>query len=94
MSTLNEIIKRDKVMDLVAQEIESAIYKRCCRISYCKPDGDFTSPHEAYAILKEELEELWEDIKNDDGKSYHANREAIQVAAMAIKYVMSYGDLG
>ena len=48
---------------------------------------DFKSPHEGYAILKEEVDELWDDIK--------ANRieasfdEAVQVAAMAVKYLTS-----
>jgi hypothetical protein len=43
------------------------------------------SPHEGYAILREEVDELWDEVKAnhiDEGI-----REAIQVAAMAIRYV-------
>ena len=49
-----------------------------------------TSPHEGYAILKEEVDELWDEIK----KQHHVRtneamkKEAIQVAAMAIRFVI------
>lgn len=51
----------------------------------------FYSTHEGYAILKEELDELWDEIKTS--KETNANmlqvNEAIQVAAMAIKFIES-----
>lgn len=49
--------------------------------------GPFNSPHEGYAILKEEVEELWSDIKGDEGHSPLAQMEATQVAAMAVRYI-------
>lgn len=50
----------------------------------------FHSTHEGYAIMKEEIDELWDEVKRS--KSYNiANRmmvdEAVQVAAMAIKFI-------
>lgn len=45
----------------------------------------FHSGHEGYAVLKEELEELWEAVKHDD--VMHAKREAVQIAAMALRYL-------
>ena len=40
----------------------------------------FHSQHEAYAVIKEELDEFWDCVKSDiDGRE-----ELIQVAAMAI----------
>lgn len=81
MSTLNQIKKRDQILDDVSQEIESALTRY----------GDFKSPHEGYAILKEEVDELWDYIKSDQGDTFLARDEAIQVAAMAVKYAMSYG---
>lgn len=46
----------------------------------------FHSGHEAYAVIKEEFEELWEDIKcnNTDSKKY---QEAIQCIAMLTCYI-------
>lgn len=49
----------------------------------------FCSTHEGYGILLEEVDELWDEIKKS--KDYFANKrmvdEAIQVAAMAIKFI-------
>ena len=49
--------------------------------------GGFASFHEGYAVLKEEVEELWAEIKangaNRDRRRIHD--EAIQVAAMALE---------
>lgn len=46
------------------------------------------SPHEGYAVIREELDELWEEIKANRGRSEHAHDEAKQVAAMAIRYML------
>lgn len=48
--------------------------------------GPFASAHEGYAILKEEVDELWQEVKH--GTKKKAREEAIQVAAMAIRFVM------
>lgn len=47
----------------------------------------FNSPHEGKAVIEEELEELWDHCKANTGRSDDAMKEAIQVAAMAIRYV-------
>lgn len=46
------------------------------------------SPHEGFAILKEEVDELWEEVKQKPGRrDYEALRkECIQVGAMAIRF--------
>ena len=46
----------------------------------------FNSPHEGWAVVKEELDELWDDVKANEGHGSHAYKEAIQVAAMALRY--------
>lgn len=52
-------------------------------------NGPFASAHEGYAILLEEVDELWNEIKKR--KVYRdedeMRREAIQVAAMAIRFI-------
>ena len=46
----------------------------------------FNSPHEGYAVILEELDELWEHVKANDGADGEAFWEAIQIAAMALRY--------
>lgn len=41
----------------------------------------FSSAHEAYAIIKEELDEFWDGVKKDV-VSYHLLDELVQIAAM------------
>ena len=53
----------------------------------------FHSSHEGYAVLKEEVDELWGAIKNKEPKATTARakilrKEAIQVAAMAVRFVL------
>ena len=69
---------RNDVMQMIDKELDSANNKYPA----------FHSTHEGFAVLKEEVDELWDEIKVS--KSTNANRlminEAIQVAAMAIKF--------
>lgn len=46
--------------------------------------GTFNSAHEAYGVIKEEFEEMWDAIKEKD--ILHAREEAIQLAAMAVEF--------
>ncbi len=52
-----------------------------------KKHGPMASPHEGYAVIKEELDELWDEVKRDRGRQKSAFDEAIQVAAMGVRYV-------
>ena len=49
--------------------------------------GSFHSTHEGYAVLKEEVDELWDDIKNNAPLA-DQRKEAIQIAAMAVRFIM------
>ena len=46
----------------------------------------FASSHEGYAILREEVDELWDAIKANNLRD--ARAEAVKVAAMAIRFLM------
>jgi hypothetical protein len=47
------------------------------------------SAHEGYSVILEELDELWHEIKLNSGMRTDAMRaEAIQVAAMALRFVI------
>jgi hypothetical protein len=50
----------------------------------------FHSGHEGYAVIIEELDELWQDVKRDDLDS--AGIEAVQVAAMALRFLLELCD--
>lgn len=54
----------------------------------------FNSAHEGYAVLAEELDELWAHVKtNQKRRDLSAMRkEAIQVAAMAIRFALEVCD--
>lgn len=47
--------------------------------------GAFSSTHEGYAIIKEEVDELWDGVKKNDSREA-LKGEAIQIAAMAIRF--------
>jgi hypothetical protein len=58
-------------------------------LKYRKP---FNSTHEGYAVLKEEVDELWDEIKHGEKRNaethkYNIKKEAIQVAAMACRII-------
>lgn len=50
----------------------------------------FNSAHEGYAVLAEELDELWQHVKtNQKRRDLRAMRkEALQVAAMALRFAI------
>ena len=50
----------------------------------------FTSAHEGYAILKEEVDELWDEVKKKPSlrSNMALEKEAIQVAAMALRFLV------
>ncbi len=51
--------------------------------------GSFNSAHEGYAVLLEEVEELWDEVKKSPKKRepQKMREEAIQVAAMAMRFL-------
>ena len=51
----------------------------------------FNSAHEGYAVIKEELEELWDEVKqlkrfDDKSRDEEMYNEAIQLGAMALRF--------
>jgi hypothetical protein len=49
----------------------------------------FNSAHEGYAVLAEEVDELWEEVKKkpSEERKNLMRAEAIQVAAMALRFL-------
>lgn len=52
-----------------------------------KHGSRFTSAHEAYGVMREELEEVWDAIRAKDIP--HAKVEAVQLAGVCIKFLRS-----
>lgn len=74
------MIRTQKAFDLVGAELKSATERY----------GAFNSAHEGYAVLLEEIDELWAEVKKSP-KKRDANlmrEEAVQVAAMALRFLV------
>ena len=69
-----------RVLREVSEELDAALRKH----------AKLNSAHEGYAVILEELDELWDEIKVRQSKRRpkKMKREAIQVAAMAMRFVM------
>lgn len=50
----------------------------------------FNSAHEGFAALKEEVDELWEQVRSKQGARDvdKMDRETVQVAAMALRFLL------
>lgn len=48
----------------------------------------FHSPHEGWAVIKEELDELWKHVMENTACGQDARNEAIQIAAMGLRYAL------
>jgi len=71
------------IQEQVNEEVEKAL----------QTYGNFNSTHEAYAVLKEEVDELWDVVKKNTERVYGTHEwktkalipELIQIAAIAIR---------
>jgi len=56
--------------------------------------GPMLSAHEGYAVVLEEMDELWEEIKlkPSERSKDRMREEAIQLAAMAMRFIMDVCD--
>lgn len=70
----------DKFLEDVADEFKDATKKH----------GGFNSCHEGYAVLLEEVDELWEQVRlKRSQRDLKAMRgECVQIAAMALKFAV------
>ena len=50
--------------------------------------GPIHSAHEGYAIMKEELDELWEEVRKRRPDQVQMAMECVQVAAVAIRFLV------
>ncbi len=52
------------------------------------------SAHEGFSILKEEVDELWDDVRgpDDSGRAARMRAEAVQIGAMALRFIEDVCD--
>ena len=82
MTTSNLETRIDAILADVRAEVLKAAIKH-------KP---MNSAHEGYAVLFEEVDELWDHVKADTGYSDEAFTEATQIAAMGVRYQLDLGN--
>lgn len=77
---MSETTKINQILADVRAELITA------RSSY----ADFHSLHEAYAVIFEEMDELWDHVKekHSEQPGVNARSECIQIAAMAIRTII------
>lgn len=80
MSTTTNMTTED--VRAVLNMVESEVFR-----ARRKHEG-MKTPHEGYAVILEELDELWELVKADNAVGQAARSEALQIAAMAVCYIL------
>jgi len=73
---LSDNMDLDFVLEIVKHEVVKAQ----------KKFPTFHSAHEGYAILKEEVDEMWTEVKKNN--RFQTLNECIQVAAMAVRFLV------
>jgi len=69
-------MEKNQAAQLILDEYSSALIRF----------GKFNSQHEGYAVLKEEVDELWDNIKGNVAPNL-TKKEAAQVGAMALRFL-------
>lgn len=71
------------INQLIIDEIQSEYNRASSKYPH------FHSTHEGYAVIKEEVDELWDLVKENKGLQGNADmhKECIQIATMAIRFI-------
>lgn len=86
------------IATIVVEDILGAVHTEC--VQAMSKHGSMKSRYEAYAVLLEEVDEFWEEVKKNPAKMDKANEkqwnenmraELTQIAAMAIRAIHDLG---
>ena len=75
-----------RLVTALLQEVATELIKATAK------HGSMNSGHEGWAVIKEEMDELWEHVRADTWRGPEARHEAIQIAAMALRYIIDLSD--
>lgn len=78
---INSQSTKDKKLETIISNVRSEF------LSASNKFGKFNSYHEGYAVILEELDELWDEIKSKSYNKSNMEKESIQIAAMAIRFI-------
>ena len=81
-SIANAADNRLAILDAILAEVRREIVRAMEKFA------PFNSPHEGYAVILEELDELWDEVKFNRGRGQSGMTEATQTAAMAVRYIL------
>ena len=72
------------IKEQISQDVNTELERAMSRYP------SFHSNHEGYAVIKEEVDELWDLIKQDKGiaATDEMRKECIQIAAMSIRFIL------
>lgn len=81
--TVGATVRLARLLELTKAEVAHAV----------ELHGEFNSAHEGYAVILEELDELWEHVrlKRADRDPVAMRVECVQIAAAALKFAASFG---
>lgn len=68
-------------IDAILADLRVELLKACAK------HPPFPTCHHGHSVILEELEELWDEIKADNGQRPPARKEALQVATTAVRYI-------
>ena len=81
MAVIETAAERMAKVDQVLREVRAEV----ARAILIYPP--MNSTHEGHSVIEEEFDELWDEIKANKGRDEPAMVEAIQLAAMGVRYV-------
>ena len=81
---------KDEILNLALKMVKKEYLRAISKF------GKFNNAHEGYAILLEEVDELWDNVKLNQKISNRNElmlHEAIHVCAMALRFIIDCGGL-
>jgi hypothetical protein len=80
---------QEKIVDMkrVLRMVEDELVR-----GWTKHPTPFHNAHEGHSVIREELDELWDEVKADTAYTHAGMKEAIQVAAMGVRFVVELHD--
>lgn len=82
LATVERVERLQEHMEDIVDEVCSELIRAVGRYP------TFASGHEGWAVMHEEMDELWDEVRKRNSDPERMRAEAIQVAAMGIRFVL------